>query len=143
MNASQLWLMNVKDVFNIAAADDARNSFYFFIISTPILMAFIGVANTQGPQKKGIPCSSTNFNFRWSRITLKSTFDGLHWTWIWKIVIILISFSGINTNTFDILQAINLLGSGCGAVGRAVTSDTREPGFESSRWQLLFTVNCL
>ena len=38
-------------------------------------------------------------------------------------------------------------GSGCGAVGRAVTYDTRGPGFESSHRQLLFehlfTVNCL
>ena len=36
--------------------------------------------------------------------------------------------------------------SGCDAVGRAVTSDTRGPGFESSHRQLLltiFTVNCL
>ena len=38
------------------------------------------------------------------------------------------------------------LGSGCGAVARADTSDTRVPGFESSRRQLLlniFTSNCL
>ena len=40
-------------------------------------------------------------------------------------------------------------GSGCGAVGRAVASNTRGPGFESSHRQLilniylLFTVNCL
>ena len=27
-------------------------------------------------------------------------------------------------------------GSGCGAVGRAVASDTRDPQFESSHWQL-------
>ena len=37
---------------------------------------------------------------------------------------------------------------GCGTVGRAVASDTRRPGFESSQRQLLlnnylFTVNCL
>ena len=38
------------------------------------------------------------------------------------------------------------LGSGCGAVGRAVASDTRGPVFESSRRQLflnIFIVNCL
>ena len=39
------------------------------------------------------------------------------------------------------------VGSGCGAVGRAVAYDTRGPGFESSHRQLLFehlfTVNCL
>ena len=38
-------------------------------------------------------------------------------------------------------------GSGCGAVGRAVASDTRGPQFESSHWQnsliYLFTVNCI
>jgi len=29
------------------------------------------------------------------------------------------------------------VGSGCGSVGRAVTSDTRGPWFESSHWQKL------
>ena len=33
-------------------------------------------------------------------------------------------------------------GSGCGSVGRAVASDTREPGFQSSRRQILLTINC-
>ena len=33
-----------------------------------------------------------------------------------------------------------MLGSGCGAVGRAVASDTRGPGFESSHWQLLLNI---
>ena len=37
-------------------------------------------------------------------------------------------------------------GSGCGSVGRAVASDTRDPQFESSHWQTfiknLFIVNC-
>ena len=36
-------------------------------------------------------------------------------------------------------------GSGCGSVGRVVTSDTRDPRFESSHWRTfseqLFTVN--
>ena len=32
------------------------------------------------------------------------------------------------------------VGSGCGAVGRAVASDSRGPGFESSHWQLLFNI---
>ena len=41
------------------------------------------------------------------------------------------------------------LGSGCGAVGRAVASDARGPWFESSNRQTfildiyLFTVNCI
>ena len=30
-----------------------------------------------------------------------------------------------------------------GAVGRAVTSDTRDPWFESSQRQILFTINCV
>ena len=30
------------------------------------------------------------------------------------------------------------VGSGCGSVGRAVGSDTRDPRFESSRWQNLY-----
>ena len=32
------------------------------------------------------------------------------------------------------------MGHGCGAVGRAVASDTRGPGFESSHWQLLLNI---
>ena len=41
------------------------------------------------------------------------------------------------------------IGSGCGSVGRAVSSDTRGPWFESSHRQKciyiehLFTVNCV
>ena len=42
------------------------------------------------------------------------------------------------------------MGSGCGSVGRAVTSNTRGPRFESSHRQkfinieqLLYTVNCV
>ena len=34
-------------------------------------------------------------------------------------------------------------GSGCGAVGRAVASDTRGPGFESSHRQLLLNIYLL
>ena len=35
------------------------------------------------------------------------------------------------------------MGSGCGAVGRPVASDTRGPGFESSHRQLLLnTIYC-
>ena len=37
----------------------------------------------------------------------------------------------------------NQLGSGCGAVGRAVASNTRGPGFESSHWQLLSNIYLL
>ena len=33
------------------------------------------------------------------------------------------------------LQQILLLGSGCGSVGRAVASDTRDPRFKSSHRQ--------
>ena len=35
------------------------------------------------------------------------------------------------------------MGSGCGAVGRAVASDTRGPGFESSHRQLLLNIYLL
>ena len=35
------------------------------------------------------------------------------------------------------LQSITYWGSSCGAVGRAIASNTRGPGFESSHWQLL------
>ena len=35
------------------------------------------------------------------------------------------------------------LGSGCGAVGRAVAYNTRGPGFESSHWQLLLNIYLL
>ena len=35
------------------------------------------------------------------------------------------------------------MGSGCGAVGRAVACDTRGPGFESSHWQLLLDIYLL
>ena len=34
----------------------------------------------------------------------------------------------------------SLWGSGCGSVGRAVTSDTRDPRFESRHWQNF--INC-
>ena len=34
-------------------------------------------------------------------------------------------------------------GSGCGAVGRAVASETRGPGFESSHLQLLLNIYLL
>ena len=53
---------------------------------------------------------------------------------------------------FALIKQINKLepkGSGCGSVGRAVTSDTRGPRFKSSHWQKciniehLFTVNCV
>ena len=35
------------------------------------------------------------------------------------------------------------MGSGCGAVGRAVTYDTRGPGFDSSHRQLLLNIYLL
>ena len=35
------------------------------------------------------------------------------------------------------------LGSGCDSVARVVASDTRDPRFESSHWQMLFTLNCI
>ena len=34
-------------------------------------------------------------------------------------------------------------GSGCGAVGRVVASNTGGPGFESSHWQLLVNIYLL
>ena len=34
-------------------------------------------------------------------------------------------------------------GQWCGAVGRAVASDTRRPRFESSHWQLLLNIYIL
>ena len=47
----------------------------------------------------------------------------------------------------NILKYFKMVGSGCGAVGRAVAYDIRGPRFESSHRQLLFehlfTVNCL
>ena len=36
-----------------------------------------------------------------------------------------------------------LMGSGCGAVGRVVASNTRGPGFESSHRQLLLNIYLL
>ena len=38
---------------------------------------------------------------------------------------------------------LSVLGSGCGAVGRAAAYDTRGPGFESSHWQLLLNIYLL
>ena len=35
------------------------------------------------------------------------------------------------------------MGIGCGAVGRAVASETRVPGFESSHWQFLLNIYLL
>ena len=34
------------------------------------------------------------------------------------------------------------MGSGCGTVGRVVTSDTRDQWFESSQRQILFAIDC-
>ena len=41
------------------------------------------------------------------------------------------------------LKNKSFLGSGCGAVGRAVTSETRGSGFESSHRQLLLNIYLL
>ena len=38
---------------------------------------------------------------------------------------------------------MQVLGSGCGAVGRAVAYDSRGPGFESSHRQLLLNIYLL
>ena len=54
-----------------------------------------------------------------------------------------------HAHTFSVLMQViartNILrlGSGCGAVGRAVASDTRGPGFESSHRQLLLNIYLL
>ena len=40
-------------------------------------------------------------------------------------------------------QKQSKMGIGCGAVGRAVASETRVPGFESSHWQLLLNIYML
>ena len=54
-----------------------------------------------------------------------------------------------NVNNDSLGKMDRQLGSGCGSVGRAVASDTRDPRFESSHWQKiiyiehLFTVNCV
>ena len=46
-------------------------------------------------------------------------------------------------NTFNnVYVKCELISSGCGAVGRAVTHDTRDPRFESSHRQF-FTINCI
>ena len=41
-------------------------------------------------------------------------------------------------------KSLKTLGCGCGTVGRAVASDTRDPWFESQHWQLsiLNVLNC-
>ena len=44
---------------------------------------------------------------------------------------------------FCLCKKIKHMGSGCGAVGRAVASDTRGPGFESSHRQLLLNIYLL
>ena len=38
---------------------------------------------------------------------------------------------------------VKVVGSGCGAIGRAVASNTRGPGFESSHRQLLLNIYLL
>ena len=51
------------------------------------------------------------------------------------------------TGVLSEAKLIPLRGSGCGSVGRAVASDTRDPRLESRHWQTLikhlFTVNCV
>ena len=50
------------------------------------------------------------------------------------------------TCLYNIIKSLKV-GSGCGSVGRAVASDTRDPRLESRHWQTLikhlFTVNCV
>ena len=55
-------------------------------------------------------------------------------------------FEVFNLNSFESqrqCKQILFKGQWCGAVGLAVTSDTRVPRFESSHWQILFTTNCI
>ena len=40
-------------------------------------------------------------------------------------------------------QAFRISGSGCGSIGRAVASNTRDPQFESSQRQILFIISCI
>ena len=37
----------------------------------------------------------------------------------------------------------NVEGCGCGSVGRAVASNTKDLQFESSHWPILCTINCI
>ena len=41
------------------------------------------------------------------------------------------------------MKTYKVKGSGCGPAGTVVTSDTRDPQFESSHWQILFSINCI
>ena len=45
--------------------------------------------------------------------------------------------------TRPVRLTFHFLGSGCGAVGRAVAYDTRGPRFKSSHWQLLLNIYLL
>ena len=49
----------------------------------------------------------------------------------------------IVSNNQVVLLNINAMGSDCGAVGRAVASNTRGPWFESSHRQLLLNIHLL
>ena len=49
----------------------------------------------------------------------------------------------IRLTTESYLSNTTAMVSSCDTVGRAVTSDTRDPQFESSYWPFLFTVNCI
>ena len=67
-----------------------------------------------------------------------------HWLWHWALVVALGIGGGIGHWLWHWLwhwAVVVALGSGCGTVGRAVASDTRDPRFESSHWQILFTIN--
>ena len=44
---------------------------------------------------------------------------------------------------FDVVNYKLKMGSGCGAVGRAVASDTRGPGFESNHRHILLNIYLL
>ena len=48
-----------------------------------------------------------------------------------------------NFNRVQCHKVRDVLGSGCGTVGRAVASDTRDARFESSYLQILFSNNCI
>ena len=46
------------------------------------------------------------------------------------------------SKTANISLDINYIGSGCGAVRGAVASNTRDPRFESSHRQIIFSTHC-
>ena len=77
---------------------------------------------------------------------LRSKFANLHLhrnDWFKLFLFTAKSYRGWTGGTWANVNYSLFLGSGWGSGGRAITSETTDLQFESSHWQILFTINCI